>query len=84
MAEKHFPSRGPKNIIAKQLIALRRRDHLSQRALANKLQLAGTDMDKNVITRIETGKRGVADYEIKAIAAIFNVSYAYLIDGKEA
>ena len=29
---------------------------MSQRDLAYKLQLAGYDMDKNVITRIETGK----------------------------
>ena len=55
----------------------------SQRDLANKLQLAGYDMDKNVITRIETNKRYVSDLEIKAIAEIFQVSYVYLIDGVE-
>ena len=56
---------------------------MSQRDLANKLQLAGYDMDKNVITRIETNKRYVSDLELKAIAEIFQVSYVYLIDGEE-
>ena len=47
------------------------------------LQLAGYDMDKNVITRIETNKRYVSDLELKAFAEIFHVSYVYLIDGEE-
>ncbi len=40
-------------------------------------------MDKNVITRIETDKRYVTDFELQAIKEIFHVSYDYLIDGKE-
>jgi transcriptional regulator with XRE-family HTH domain len=40
-------------------------------------------MDKNVITRIETNKRYVTDLELKAIAEIFQVSYIFLIDGKD-
>ena len=73
---------GEKNLIAKRLIELRLRDNLSQRGLANKLQLAGYDIDKNVITRIETNKRYVSDIELKAFATIFNTTYDYLIDGK--
>ena len=48
---------------------------MSQRDLAYKLQLAGYDMDKNVITRIETNKRYVTDLELKAIAEIFQVCF---------
>ena len=66
-----------------RLIELRKQHGLSQRALAQKLQLAGYDMDRNVITRIETNKRYVTDIELKALAYIFDVSYDYLIDGKE-
>lgn len=72
---------GKKNVTGLQIIALRKRDGLSQRELAHRLQLMGFDMDKNVITRIETGKRYVADFEISAFSKIFNVSYEYLIDG---
>ena len=39
--------------------------------------------EKNVITRIETNKRYVTDLELKAIAEIFQVSYIFLIDGKD-
>ena len=56
---------------------------MSQRLLAYKLQLHGYDMDKNVITRIETNKRFVTDVEIKAFSEVFEISYEYLIDGKE-
>ncbi|MCX4297252.1 MAG: helix-turn-helix transcriptional regulator [Lachnospiraceae bacterium] len=74
-------SSGEKNLISKRLIALRKKHYLSQRDLSNKLQLAGYDMDKNVITHIETNKRYVTDIEIRALAHIFGVSCDYLIEG---
>lgn len=74
-------STGEKNLISKRLIALRKEHYLSQRDLSSKLQLAGYDMDKNVITRIETNKRYVTDIEIRALAHIFGVSCDYLIEG---
>ena len=74
---------GEKNLISQRLIELRREKGLSQRDLAEKLQLAGYDMDKNVITRIETNKRYVTDLELKALSEIFGVSYDSLIDGRD-
>lgn len=73
---------GEKNLISRQLIELRKRNDYSQRDLAYQLQLAGYDMDKNVITRIETNKRYVTDLELKALSEIFHVSYDYLINGE--
>ena len=52
---------------------------LSQRALADKMQLIGIDVDKNAIQRIECGKRFVTDIELKAFAEIFGVSVDQLI-----
>jgi transcriptional regulator with XRE-family HTH domain len=75
--------KGEKNLISLRLRELRERNGLSQRALAGRLQLQGCDMDKNVITRIETNKRYVTDLELRAIVSIFNVSYSFLIEGKE-
>ncbi len=75
---------GQKNLISKNLIELRKIHHISQRLLAYKLQLAGYDMDKNVITRIETNQRYVTDIELKALCEIFGISYAELIDGKKS
>lgn len=70
---------GEKNLISQRLIELRKQHKLSQRGLANKLQLAGYDMDKNVITRIETNKRFVTDIELKAFTEVFDISYEDLI-----
>lgn len=72
---------GEKNLIAPQLKALRARDGMSQRDLAHRLQLIGVDMDKNVITRIETNKRYVTDIELRALTEIFHVTYDELIGG---
>ena len=80
---KRTPTTGEKNLIGKRLIELRRQHHMSQRLLAYKLQVRGSDMDKNVITRIETNKRYVTDIELKALTEIFDVSYEYLIEGKD-
>ena len=76
-------SSGEKNLISQRLIELRKQHNLSQRDLSRKLQLAGYDMDKNVITRIETNRRYVTDIEIRALAQIFGVSCDYLIEVKE-
>ena len=74
---------GEKNLISLRLKELRESQGLSQRDLARALQLSGTDMDKNVITRIETNKRYVTDLELKALSELFHVSYDYLINGEE-
>lgn len=55
---------------------------MSQRILAEKLQLKGIDVDKNAIQRIECGKRFVTDIEIIALAEIFGVTCDKLL-GKE-
>lgn len=80
---KPTSSAGEKNLISRRLIELRKQQNLSQRDLAHKLQLIGYDMDKNVITRIETNKRYVTDIELRALSEVFGVSYDFLIDGKE-
>lgn len=52
----------------------------SQRQLADMLQVAGLDVDKNAVQRIESGKRFVTDIELKIIAQVLNVSYEELLD----
>lgn len=74
---------GEKNLISKNLVELRKKNHFSQRMLAYHLQLIGYDMDKNVITRIETNKRYVTDIELKALCEVLGVTYEELIDGQD-
>ncbi len=52
---------------------------LSQRKLADSLQIAGLDIDKNAIQRIEAGKRFVTDIELKVIAKVLKISVDELI-----
>ena len=65
---------GKKNLISENLISLRNQKKLSQRDLAGLLQLAGCDMDRNVITRIETQKRYVTDIEIKKLCEFLDTT----------
>lgn len=71
---------GQKNLIGSQLVELRKQFSLSQRDLADKLQLAGYNLDKNVITRIENYQRYVTDIELKGICEVLKVSSDVLID----
>ena len=64
------------NLCGKHISRLRKAHvpKMSQRMLAEKLQLLGIDMDKNAIQRIECGKRFVTDIELLAFSRIFRVS----------
>lgn len=53
---------------------------ISQRQLADLLQLEGLEVDKNAIQRIEAGKRFVTDIELVQLAKVLRVSYAALLD----
>lgn len=64
--------KGLNNICGKSISALRKESGLSQRELADKLQLIGLDVDKNAIQRIECGKRFVTDIELITFAEFFN------------
>ncbi len=74
---------GKKNLISANLIEQRRKHNLSQRDLANKLQLMGYDIDKNVITRIETQQRYVTDIELQALCQLFNISFEDFVSNEK-
>ena len=54
--------------------------NVSQRKLADMLQVQCLDIDKNAIQRMESGKRFITDIELKALAKVLNVTYAELLD----
>lgn len=72
---------GLNNVCGKSIAKLRLELKISQRELADRMQLVGIDIDKNAIQRIECGKRFVTDIEIIAFAKIFNVSFDELLLG---
>ena len=63
-----------KNIIGNKVKELRKQQGLTQKALAEQLQLAGYEFSDLTILRIEQGKRFVPDYEVVALAEFFNIS----------
>lgn len=72
-------SDGLNNICGKKIAVLRKELNISQRVLADRLQLFGLDVDKNAIQRIECGKRFVTDIELVAISKIFDISIDELL-----
>jgi len=67
---------GRLNISGRQVARLRAGlpGKVSQRALADRLQLAGLDIGKNGVQQIECGKRFVTDIELKALAQALGVT----------
>ena len=65
---------GSNNMCGKKISLLRAKMGLSQREVADGLQIMGIDIDKNAVQRIESGKRFVTDIELKALSTLFNVS----------
>ena len=70
---------GLNNICGKSIAQFRMKMGISQRELADKMQLVGIDIDKNAIQRIECGKRFVTDIEVIAFAKVFNVTLEELL-----
>lgn len=73
---KNKAESGRNNLCGVKIYELRKnfRPKMSQRILAEKLQLLGIDVDKNAIQRIESGQRFVTDIELVALAKTFDVS----------
>lgn len=53
---------------------------VSQRILADQLQLLGLDLDKNAVQKIESGERFVTDIEIKKISVFFQITVDALLE----
>ncbi len=73
-------SDGKNNICGDKIARLRIQSGISQRALADKFQIAGLDIDKNAIQRIESGKRFVTDIELKVMAAVLEITVDALLE----
>lgn len=73
---------GRNNVCGLKIKQLRKAmpEHPSQRRFADMLQIAGLDVDKNAVQRIESGSRFVTDIELICIAKVLGVSYEALLD----
>ena len=73
-------SDGLNNICGKKVYDFRKEMNISQRKLADLLQLDGLDIDKNAVQRIECGKRFVTDIELVHIAKVLKCSVLELLN----
>ncbi len=72
--------KGRNNLCGEKIAALRMRMGISQRALADMLQIAGLDMNKNAVQRIEAGKRFVTDIELKVMSVVLEIPVEELLE----
>ncbi|MBQ3084782.1 MAG: helix-turn-helix transcriptional regulator [Clostridia bacterium] len=70
---------GRNNVCGKKIATIRMEMKISQRELADRMQLVGIDIDKNAIQRIECGKRFVTDIELISFTKVLNVTFEALL-----
>ncbi len=78
-AVKIFRPDGRCNTSGERVKEARERAGLSQEQLAARIQLAGLSISQKSISRIETGVRIVADYELAYLADALDVTIYYLL-----
>ena len=78
---KNKSKSGKNNLCGEKIYELRKAHipKMSQRILAEQLQINGIDVDKNAVQRIESGERFVTDIELKVLAEIFGVTADFLL-----
>ena len=71
------------NISGEKVRAAREGAGISQEQLAARLQLAGLNITQKAVSRIETGDRIVADYDLEYLANALGVTVCQLLKIKE-
>lgn len=79
---KIYDYNGKKNISGDRIHQARTAKRLSQGDLAAKMQVSGVVIEREAISKIETGDRFVADYELRVFSEVLGVSLDWLA-GKE-
>lgn len=75
---KIYDYEGVKNISGSRIHQARARMRLSQADLAARMQINGVIIEREAISKIETGDRFVTDYELLTFAKVFGVSMEWL------
>lgn len=70
---------GKNNLCGQQIANKRKQLNISQRELADRLQLNGLSVDKNAVQRIESGQRFVTDIELASFAKVLELKYEELL-----
>ena len=79
---KFYEYHGKRNICGDRIREARQKRRLSQSDLCKLLQLRGVMVERDTISRMESGSRFVADFEEVEIADVLEVPVLWLL-GKE-
>ena len=74
---------GKKNISGDHIHQMRTARRLSQADLAARMQVEGIMIEREAISKIETGDRFVADYELVGFAKVLGVTVLWLTEQEE-
>lgn len=69
---------GRNNFCGVNIAKYRKEIKISQRELADRLQLLGLDVDKNAVQRMESGQRFITDIELSYISKVLGKSFIEL------
>ena len=67
------------NVCGRAVAKFRKEMKISQRELSDRLQLAGLDIDKNAVQRIESGQRFVTDIELIVLVRVLGKTLEELL-----
>ena len=76
---KIYDYHGKKNVCGDRLREARQKRRFTQEAFAAKLQIEGVIMERNSISRIESGARFVCDYELIVMSKVLGVGVGWLL-----
>ena len=71
---------GKKNIAGDRIHQARTRQRISQAELAARLQVRGVLVEREAISKMETGDRFITDYELKYLAEALAVPLEWLVE----
>lgn len=77
---KIYDYNGAKNLCGERIHQARVTQRLSQADLAVKMQINGVVIEREAISKIETGARFVTDYELMVFSQVLGVSIHWLLD----
>lgn len=66
-------------LVGKQIRSLRKQHRWTQEELSNRLQVAGCDLTRSALAKIEAGQRHIYPDELKALRMVLQVSYEMLL-----
>lgn len=81
---KIYDYEGHKNICGDRVREARVKQRITQEDLAARLQVSGINIERNSISRLETGDRFVSDFELLVLSRILKVSVMWLLGEDDA